>query len=188
MIEIWKPIKWYEDKYNISNIWNIMSINYNRKWIQKKLLSHVFKDWYVRVSLCNKSKYKIYLVHRLVAFAFVSNPENKPCVNHKNWIKSDNRYNNLEWVTSSENNLHSYNVLLRKPPHKWRFWKDSSKSKKVIQLDINDNIIKQWDCAVVIYNTIWYNRWMISQCCNWKRKLAYWYKRKYLQNSEGKQG
>lgn len=71
------------------------------------------KDGYLYISLYNSGKKKKYLIHRLVAEAFIDNPENKPQVNHINEIKSDNKYDNLEWVTSQENVDHSNSKKVR---------------------------------------------------------------------------
>ena len=73
------------------------------------------KRGYYEVGLRKNGIKKYYLVHRLVAQEFIPNPENKPQINHKNGIKTDNFIENLEWVTNSENILHAYRVLGRKP-------------------------------------------------------------------------
>ena len=61
-------------------------------------------DGYMRICLCNNGKQKLFLVHRLLALHFIPNPENKPCIDHINGVKDDNRLENLEWVTMTENN------------------------------------------------------------------------------------
>jgi len=107
MFKIWKDIEGYEGLYQISNLGNVKSLiaNMNRR---KRLLKAKFeKDNYAYVSLYKNKIAKNKKIHRLVAQHFISNPENKLEVNHKNGIKTDNRVDNLEWCTRSENVNHA---------------------------------------------------------------------------------
>lgn len=101
--------------YYVTNEGEIYSINYNRMGITKKMTPSKDGKGYLFVSLRKDGKTYIKKVHRLVAQEFIPNPENKPQINHKNGIKTDNFIENLEWVTNSENILHAYRVLGRKP-------------------------------------------------------------------------
>ena len=86
----------------------------------KVLKGEKSKNGYIRVHCSNGSVVTKKLVHRMVAEAFIPNPENKPCVNHKNGDKTDNRVSNLEWVTHSENHLHAFDSDIRTTKFKVR--------------------------------------------------------------------
>lgn len=112
--EIWKPIKGYEGRYEVSNMGRVMSLCY-KNTTQKKVMSPSPNlQGYFNLALMRSGKLKRYLVSRLVAEAFIPNPENKSQVNHINGNHQDNRVENLEWVTAKENMQHAFHVLKRK--------------------------------------------------------------------------
>lgn len=129
MQEIWKPIKSYEGYYEVSNLGRVRSLtrkiertNPNEP-TKKRLFTYygklipfwITKKGYLRITLNKNSHKSNHLIHRLVANAFLVNSEHKEQVNHINGIKTDNRVNNLEWVTNYENYTHS--VITGKQKH-----------------------------------------------------------------------
>lgn len=197
MEEIWKDIVWYEWLYQVSNLGNVKRILFiNNKIIKKqnKILKNK-KDvyWYLYVILCKNSKQKTFKVHRLVAQAFITNPENKPQVNHKDFVRNNNCVKNLEWCTAKENNDHkiiskrqikSFNVLF----YQKKFNKKIRNLIKNVKLKLMKEVIqynKYW-IFIKKYKSIKHasfenkiDNWDISKCCKWKRKTAWWYIWKY---------
>lgn len=115
--EIWKDIDGFEGYYQVSNMGRVKSLdrfvkhNWGGYKLNKgKILKSYSKNGtnYEFVVLCVKNKRRMKSVHRLVAEAFMPNPENKPEVNHISGSKIDNRIQNLEWCTRSENQLHAF--------------------------------------------------------------------------------
>ena len=107
-------------------------------------------------------------VHRLVAQAFIPNPDNKPQVNHKDSDRANNNVINLEWVTSSENNTHAYKF----GKNYRKFGKENGKSKPIIQYDLNGKFIKEWESLNMCANELCLHESCISMCCNGKRKTT----------------
>lgn len=187
MEEIRKPVVWYESSYIVSNLWNICRIDTftrNRRWLHLrrwKELSKVNMKWYKSVALHQDNIRRNIYVHRLVSQAFIPNPDNKPDVNHKNWIKNDNRVENLERCTEQENSLHSYHILWNnKIPWTGKFGKDCIHSVKISQYDRNNVFIRNWDSIADYARYTWRSASNISWCCTGKRDTAYWYKWKYF--------
>lgn len=154
--EIWTDIKGYEGLYQVSNLGRVKSLKCNRE----KILKPFRYGEYIAVELLKEKgkKGKSRAIHRLVAEAFIDNSENKREVDHINTIKSDNRVENLRWVTPKEN---MNNPLTRKNL-------SDGIGKKVICLNTN-MIFKSMTEASKYYNT---SIASISQCCNNKTNYA----------------
>jgi hypothetical protein len=120
-MEQWKPVKGYEGLYEVSNHGRVRSLdrreemkNGRKRFYKGKLLKPM-KDrrGYLYVDLKKDGQRKLHRIHRLVAEAFLLNPDNLPVVNHRDGNKENNHYSNLEWCTSSQNNKHAYDMGLR---------------------------------------------------------------------------
>jgi hypothetical protein len=113
-MEYWMHIPDYEGLYKASSKGRIIKLNqkYPDNWNFLKLTKTPLD--YRKVNLIKNGRYKLFLVHRLIALTFIPNPENKPFINHKNGIKKDNRIENLEWCTHLENVRHAIQIGLFK--------------------------------------------------------------------------
>jgi len=177
--EIFKDIPWYNGWYKVSNLGKVKSIK-KMNWTNERILKSA-KDWhwYPAVALFKNWKSKTYKIHKLMYLTFMDTSNKKLEVNHKNWIKTDNTLQNLELVTHSENNKHTFDVLWYKWSMLWKSWKLCIFSKPVIQYDLKWNILKIWECAADIKRELWFLTSSITKVCRGQWKTAYGYTWKY---------
>ena len=172
-IEIWKTAVYDSEPYEgfeVSNLGRIMSLNYRRTGKSKLMKQYEDKDGYFYVKLRKNGEYKTCKVHRLVAFAFLPNPENKPCINHKiegdvgktlNMVifNEDGTINKekttIEWVTVKENN--DYGTRTERT------------SKKVLQLSLSGELIREWESTMECGRN-GFTQQSVSACCRGKQK------------------
>ena len=163
MQEIWKDIEGYDGKYQVSNYGNVKSLNYNNT-CKERLLKPMLKNrGYLCVSLYKPLK--IFSIHRLVANAFIPNPDNLPCVNHKDEDKTNNHVGNLEQCTNKYNqNYGTCRERIRKSLLNY-----PKTSKKVYQYTLDGEFVKEWkstkECA-----RNGFDQRAIVKCCKGKRK------------------
>lgn len=161
-MENWKDIPGYDGLYQASNLGRVKS---SKGFFYKGTPD---KDGYMRVALIKDRKAKTLRIHRLICFAFLPNPENKPQVNHKNGIRTDNRIENLEWCTAKENTIHSVLVLNRVATWQGKFGESNYFSKKIqcIESGIVYGGISEASRTLGISNT------HLSNVCLGKKKTA----------------
>ena len=191
MEEIWADVKDYEGLYQVSNLGRIKSTRYSRLMVP-------CKDYrgYLTVQFTVKGKIKRFKIHRLVAQAFIPNPNNLPQVNHKDENKTNNIVDNLEWCTNEynyfygtaqERRLKTMIENKKENPEKYKNKKNYNRTdelwqkKKVVQYDLNGNTIRRWDSMKEAAKELKIVPQSISKCCRGLRKTAKGYIWKYEQ-------
>ena len=167
MKEIWKDIEGYEGKYQISNKGRVKSLgrviyrkdsNKVARFTKDKIRKlKTDKCGYKFINLSKNGISKNFLIHRLVAEAYIPNPDNLPEVDHIDNDKTHNYLNNLQWLTNRDNNR-------------------KSKNKPILQYSLDGEFIREWDCASDVGKR---ERGGIKQCLRGKSKSAYGYIWKY---------
>ena len=182
--EVWKDIVGYEGLYQVSNLGRVKSLKRkvyagrNRmRWQYERILSNnkTNGNGYIVVSLNKESKSKNKYVHRLVAEAFLENPNNYKYINHKDQNTFNNNVNNLEFCTAQYNSTYHDAHIKRGLKHR----NNLANSKKVYQLDENENIIKEFPSMAEANRQLGTNHTSIYACINGKQKHAFGYKWKY---------
>ena len=185
MEELWKDIKGYEGCYKISNTGKVLSLKrilhtsyHNRLHVtnERILKSHITRNGYELVSLNKDNKKDRYLVHRLVAEAFIPNPKSLPQVNHKDENKLNNHIENLEWCTAKYNG--EYSRTLQKAY--------AAIKRKVTQYTKTNVFIKTFESATYASRQTGIKQSSITLACQGKYKTAGGYVWKYYEDDNNK--
>ena len=163
-------IKDFPDYY-VTDTGDIYSRNYRKTGRIKRILPNKKRTGYLEICLSKNNKGFYKLVHRLVAKTFIPNPENKPEVNHKNGNKTDNRVENLEWCTKSENVKHSFDVLNKKNPMLGRLGKNNPIVRTVLQIK-NNIVVNEFYGTLEASRITGIAHQSIWACCKRARKSA----------------
>lgn len=154
--EIWKPVVGYEGLYEVSNFGRVKALNYARRGKEEILKPILLKNGYYMVNLSKNNKKKQCYVHRLAAQAFINNPDNMPCINHRDEDRTNNRVDNLEWCS------YGYNINYGK-----RNEKHSEKMcMPVCKYTLDGEFVEEYKSAkdAGIKNGLWQGN--ISKVCN----------------------
>lgn len=159
----------FADKYLVTRSGDIVSLHFINTIIPKKLKPNRVGD-YLGVNINGKVR----TIHRIVAQAFIPNPDNKPHVNHKDGNKHNNHADNLEWCTRSENQLHAYRVLGVKnvKSNLGNFYGSSFNARRVRQLAKDRQLIREFDCVRRAKNELGISETSISNCLSGRSKTA----------------
>ena len=168
--EIWKPIEGYPD-YEVSNMGRVKSLKFGKEKILKGVKD---KNGYLIVDLYKEGKQKHYLIHRLVASAFIDNPNNLPQVNHIDEDKTNNRVENLEYCDSSYNtNFGTRTERIVK-----------ANSIPILQFTKSGEFVKKWNNAKEVERDLEISSSNIYKCCKGKLKSIGGYEWGYADDYE----
>lgn len=186
MNEIWKTIECYEN-YMVSNFGRVKSLNYKRTGKEGIIGIHKDKKGYIIFRLFKNGISQQHKAHRLVAQTFIPNPQNLPCVNHKDENKQNNCVSNLEWCdVKYNNNYGTRNKKISKSHKGVRLSKEQiensakARQKPIVQLSLNGEFIRYWKSIKQVKIELGISNSNIYHSLKDKRKTAGKYKWKYL--------
>lgn len=185
MNEIWKDVEGYEGLYQVSNYGNVRCTNWNHTGTTRQL-TPFYQQGYKRIGFRRNFKLKNHMVHRLVASAFIPNPQRKPVVNHIDGNKSNNHVSNLEWATFSENTRHAIAHNLRPVICEQNREKgeDNCHCKRIQQLTITGEPVAEWKSALTASLATGAKVMSIQRCCRGERKTHHGYQWRYIKRSK----
>lgn len=154
--EIWCPIKGFEGLYEVSDKGRVRSLKFGKERILKPMRGNC---GYLQVDLCKNGEHNMCYVHRIVAQAFIPNPDNLPQVNHIDEVKTHNSVMNLEWCDSKYNN--NYGT------------RNERCSKPVLQFTKDGEFVREWNSATDVQRSLGYSKCNISSCCTGRYKSAH---------------
>ena len=161
---IWKSILGYDNKYWVSDEGQVISLGNDKTRKTKILKAGKDRKGYLHIMLCKDGKKKTCYIHRLVAEAFIPNPNNLPQINHKNEEdKTDNRTEALEWCDAKYNI--NYGTRNQRVAEKKTNGKDS---KPVLQFDLQGNFIKEYPSLSEVKRQLGYSTGFLCDCCKGK--------------------
>lgn len=182
-MENWRAVVGYEGLYEVSDCGNVRSLNWRSKGITKSLWLKPTRYGYRQVYLSKNGKGKMFLVHRLVATAFIPNPDSLPVINHIDENKINNCVSNLEWCTHLQNSRAYYANHPSQLHEKRGHYKPKGEHRnskycnrnicKIIQMTERGEFVKVWDYAIDARHAHGYSTTSIWECCEGKRKTAY---------------
>jgi hypothetical protein len=191
--EIWEPVLGFEKYFEVSNYGHVRRLlrlciihkkngsTVIRPYKERALAQSVEKNGYLMFSGTVNGVVFRERVHRIVAKAFIPNPENKPAVNHKDGNKQNNVVSNLEWVTNAENSAHAFSIGLLKPKPNSMPGNKNPKAKAIVQMDMEGNIVAHYSYAKEAAIKTQTDYGEIRKCATGRKKSLKGYRWKYVE-------